>query len=85
MKQIDLFEMLKMIEGNITPIGETNYDRDAEDNLDDWFEFLRRIVRHMISVAKNPRQDLASVRAVSNKAKNILVRIRDYIDEELTK
>lgn len=75
MKKFDLYGLLKRVEGDIVPIGDTNYDEKCGNALRSW-EYLHFLMTNkLIKCAKGePGRHLASVKEVSDE-------VRDYLKE----
>lgn len=86
MKCLTIYDLLCTCEGDIIPIGETNYDRKASENLDSWREIWHKMEDDLIECAKGRNnRELASVKEVSDAARKMLRNTYKRLSDEIEK
>lgn len=80
MKDVNIYQLLRIIEGDIVPIGETNYDDRAFKSLESWNEVLEYVISRMMTVANTPGIEL-SIQKARTYSRDKLTEICDFLGE----
>ncbi len=68
MAEYNIKEIIEKLLGNITPIGETNYDEKCFKNIKEWGELYYWLTEKLLDVVENNRKDLYSVNRCAEEA-----------------
>ena len=84
MEDLTVFEIVGKLMGAIVPVGETNHDNKCLFNLDDWEDLHYKITQKLLESAKGEAgRDLASVKAVSDKARDKIYWMYKYLGQQI--
>ena len=76
MKAEQIIEVIDKLVGGITPIGETNYDNKAKENLNVMIEIVGHYVDEICEVAQSDSY-MASIQNCQEIAKDFIKGLRD--------
>lgn len=84
MESLTLFEIAERVIGGIVAVGETYHDDKCKRNIEQWDSLLYHIVKRFVESAKGDAGRYQySVKEVSDKSREKLKEIYDYIGEYL--
>lgn len=86
LRKVDMYDLLKMMEGDIIAIGSGAIDPQIEENLVHWCELHYRMLDRFYESAKGESgRYQASVKQISDHArkhlKNVYEEIGEYLEE----
>lgn len=81
MKPEQIIEVIDKLVGGITPIGETNYDNEAKNNLETMIEIVGHYVDEICEVAQM-NSYCASIQDCQSIARDFVKGLEDaYLDD----
>ena len=83
MENFDLYDLVKKVNGSVIPSGDSAVDNKVKQQLNNYLDLHTMMLEDICYAAANDRTDLASVKEISDIARNYLSCIRDEIDYTL--
>ena len=83
MEQFDLYDLVRKINGSVIPLGDSSVDSRIKQQLNNYLDLHTMMLEDICCAATSDRTDLASVKEISDIARNYLSCIRDDIDYTL--
>lgn len=80
MKDVNIIDLLKLMEGDIIPIGETNYDYVCCNNLRVWADTAGYILARMMTVS-NMNNPEYSIRELRNLTRQQITQLHDILGD----
>lgn len=83
MENFDLYDLVKKVNGSVIPSGDSAIDNKVKQQLNNYLDLHTMMLEDICCAATSDRTDLASVKEISDIARNYLSCIRDDIDYTL--
>lgn len=80
MKEHDLRTIVYKVVGNISPVGETNVDKERFENLQEFAELVHDLVWDLYEVSRYANNHEYSMKQAGQFAKLSLEQLRDVLD-----
>ena len=81
--ELDFETIIHRLCGNITPYGESNYDGEAYNNLENYYDIVDYCLTKIVNVAKYKDRVEASMKSCGESAYKYLKQCKEYIDDAL--
>lgn len=76
MKKEQIIEVIDKLVGGITPIGETNYDNEAKNNLEVMIEIVGHYVDEICEIAQT-NSHMTSIQNCQKIAEDFVIGLKD--------
>lgn len=81
--ELNYSDIIYRLCGYIIPYGESNHDRIAYDNLENYYDIMDYCLTQLKNVAENKNRVEASMKSCGESAYKYLKECKEYIDDIL--